>query len=209
MPANAAVGQKYLITIKGELSAQTILSTFWYECTGLIPIVTVQDAYTFLAAEFAKLNGMLVKFTDACPADYTCNELWVQCISPNRIAKRVVTKNIVGGDAFDAMTANVAAVVLRRGEQADRKNVSTLHVPLAVDGNNVDAGVLDPAGIKVQLALLAAEMLVTLDSGAGDTFIPVVWNPETGGLAAGKPIVTTLVEETSRVMRRRTVRLGI
>lgn len=205
-----AIGQKYLMTFVGHLSGQTVMSTFWYVLDNIGVFTNVISLYAAIKDVVDDAGNLRDKYIACCPTDYILEQIWLQLIKPERIMKSVFTDGAPGTDQ-PAGTANVAAVITRRGEPATRNAVSTLHVPLAPTEDNMTLGQLAPTGVKTKLSLLAAQMLLPLEGGAlaGAKLTPIVYQPRTGLPVNGHAIVRANVEGTVRVMRRRTVGLGI
>jgi len=207
-----AVGQKYLITIKGVIGNQVTMSTFWYQLENLGPAASVNAVYDVIQAQLAIANLLAFDFRACCPDNWDHTETWIQCVHPDRVMKRVVPINLPGAFPLSAMHTNLAAVIERRAEIADRKSVSTLHVPLPEPSDVGVIGVITDPVYLGKLNDLATEMKQDITSGGGAPTIlrPVVFNPK--GLPApvsNRFIVQTTVMQTMRVMRRRTVGLGI
>lgn len=210
--AAPAIGQLYLVTFEGRLAGQTTLSTFWYRLDALGNALSVEALYGDMNDVIQDADGLADLFARCCPDDWAFPNVWIQCVAPVRYAKHIFTNGDIGGDG-PALTANVDAVILRRGELANRRNVSTLHVPLALTDSNALDGVLLNAGVKPKLVELAAKMLepIPLPGSTPGRMIPVIYNPlpKPPLPKASYPIVSTAVEETVRVMTRRTVGRGI
>lgn len=210
--AAPAVGQFYLVTIEGRLANQTTLSTFWYRLAVLGNESNVEQVYSDMNDVIQDADGLADLFARCCPDDWVSPRVWIQCIAPTRLASHKFVNGDVGGD-LTAFTANTDAVILRRGEVANRRNVSTLHVPIAVNDTNCDDGVLLVTGVKPKLLELAAQMLVpiALPGIVPGRMDPVVYNPKPKPplVPSHALIVSTVVEDTVRVMTRRTVGRGI
>jgi len=206
-----SVGQKYLITFVGELCNQKVLNTFWYSLEDVGAAASVNAVYDIIQAQLAIATLLADDFRGACPENYTHQQTWIQAIKPDRIMKRIVNVNLDGTFASTAATANLAAVIERRAEIADRKSVSTLHVPLPEPVDVGVSGIITVAAYKTRLETLATEMLQNITSGGGAPTVlkPVVFNPKPAAPPGNRFVIQTTVQDTVRVMRRRTVGLGI
>lgn len=206
-----AVNDIYLITFQGRLSNQVIMSTFWYKMTQLGPEATVLDVYQTLRTQTTAGGALQAKLLNALPVSYGLEQVWFQKIYPTRIMKGVYIDNSVGAFAAPADTANLAAVIERRAEKADRRSVSTLHVPLPNANTIGSEGIITDALYKNALDALALQMVQEI-VGAGavpSKFRPIVFNPRALQILTDREIVQCTTQTTIRVMRRRTVGLGI
>lgn len=208
--AAPVLGQKYLVTFVGRMYSQTILNTFWFRLSQLGPQATINALMDDMNTQLMLGARLQDKFIACVPPEYAHLENWIQCIAPTRYAKKRYTVAEVGGD-LDATTSNIDAVITRRGELANRKNVSALYVPLSDAPDNVANGLLDPGGVKVALAALALEMLqvITTAGAPGAVLRPVIFQPKANPGGISYDITETFVQDTVRVMTRRTVGRGI
>lgn len=210
--ALTGVNDKYLVTYRGSLCGQTLLSTFWYSLTAAGPIANVDNAYDALLAGMTIAGGLKDDFLGVCPNNYTLDEVWIQKVYDARVMKKVYALALAGSHGVDAPTANLAAVITRRGELANRRNVSTLHCPLPDASIVCTDGLITDAGYKTDLGDLAAEIKKDITPPApwaGSTFKPVVFQPGPPPGPMTNYIVQTVISPQARVMRRRTVGLGI
>lgn len=205
-----AVGSNVLVTFEGRLAGQITLSTFWYNIASLGSAANLSQFYNDVNDQVQDADGLADKFALCCPADWAFLRVWVQVIYPIRYAAAKFVNGDIGGDG-EALAANHAAVILRRGDLANRKNVSTLHVPLAVVAENVEDGILKPGGVKVKLVDLAVALLqpISLAGSTPGRMDPIVTNPRNGTPPTEALLTQAAVMDTARVMRRRTVGLGI
>lgn len=207
--ANAAVGDRVLITINSSLFNQRIMSTF---CYGISSITGTPSQASLLAALHAKVtavSGLCETFRNCVPAQLEVNSIWYQIIAPIRYAKYQFTTGLGLGLLADNdfFSANQSAVILRRGELGGRSAVSTLHIPLGQTPGCQANGAL---GGDVQSPLIdMAQFMVTTITTTGTVaaFVPVINNGP--GLGDLTPIAFTTVMDNVRTMRRRGVGLGI
>jgi hypothetical protein len=206
-----AVNQKYLLTFVGRLNGQTVLNTFWYDLFTVGPAASVEAVYDVIDAQVFAGGGLQQKFLAVCPDNYTLEQKWIQLIWPTRIMKRVLASNTAGTWLNGADTPNLASVITRRAEIADKHSVSTLHIPLPDPAVILTEGVITNAPYLAALQALAAEMKDDLvgPGAPATTLRPVIFNPAQEAPPSTRYIVQTVVNTTSRVMRRRTVGLGI
>jgi hypothetical protein len=201
----AAVDDRYLVTFKGTLCGQLVMSTFWYRLTLMFAAPTVNDIMNGLYNKLIAANNLRQRYLEVCPANYSLDETWIQRIRPTRLVKNVYTENLNGLWSDDAQTGNTAAVIERRGVQAARNAVSTLHVPASSEPSAVSNGLITTA-YKSGLQTLANIVATSPVLASGDILEPVIDN----GIGAGNytQIGSAFPQSTFRVMRRRTVGVG-
>lgn len=203
---NTAVGDRYLVSFVGVLAGQRIMSTYWYRVQELGAVVTVEECMDALNDRLAA--GDLVPTYLACvPTNYVLAEIWIQRIRPSRLLKGVYTYTQNGTNGT-ANTANVSGVITRRGLPGTRSAISSLHLPMADIAANSVAGILTE-NMQDFLNAHAAEVEMRIVTQAGPL---IVWDPiiDNGdGAQSYTPIATAFAEDTTRVMRRRTVRYGV
>lgn len=200
----------YLVTLLGRLCGQRTMTTFQYRVGNALQDATVQDVYVALSAHFRKTDGIIDKLKVCCPLNWTLEEQWYQQVAPVRIRKLVEQLKTGAGTQFNATVPNLSASITRFGEIADRTARGGIRVP--VDAQASENGMLTFA-MKGFLTALAQAMLEVVDASLTvGLLVPCIWTPIK---MPDKPIATlhdlygTAVEPTSRVMRRRTVGLGI
>lgn len=207
--AEAAVGDIYFVTYKGLLSAQTILNTFAYRLQAIDGNPTVETIYDGMDQLLNATAGELKdKLADCLPDDYDFVEARIQKVAPQRMDAKVYDLAPAGGNfGFAASTANLAGVILRRGEVATRKAQSTLHLPYADKETGLANGLVS-ANYKTVAGALATYLKadITLPTTT-NTLRPVIYNRTSSPNFTA--ITRTEVMPTLRVMRRRTVGLGI
>jgi len=208
--ANIAIGNLFLVTLRGVVFDQRIMNTFFYRCSavsGNIPIDEAQSA--FLAT--TQWADLVDSFHACCPDQYTADNTWLQTIHPGRYVK-YQSPQTGSGTAGDCHTANLAAVITRQGNEADRHNNGSLHI-VAPDADvlKVTGGALTQTYLDL-LQLLADEMLTNVSILVGvntATFEPSLAYKQPSGVFAMRTLFQAYPQNTARVMRRRTVGLGI
>jgi len=207
--ADANVGDIYALTYRGTLAAQTIMSTFAYRLQSLDGTPTVVTIYDFMDTLFNDTASNLKDLLqDVLPDNYLFVDCRIQRVATQRIDAKIYDLTPAGGNfGFDATTANLAGVILRRGEVATRKSQSTLHLPYADKETGLANGLVS-ASYKTVAGALAT--YIKADKTLPTTTMvirPVVYNR--GSSPNFTAITRTAVQDTLRVMRRRTVGLGI
>lgn len=215
MPA-VAVNQRLLLTIVGEYFGQTTMTSFLYKVAEVTNPQTDAELATSLNDVVKAPLGLVTKYRACCPADgiWLGRELWFQIIGPTRFRKQAFA--LTDDGTFDAgsNTANVQGSITRVGAFGNRKNTGGIRVPIG--SNSCTEGLLG-ADILASLGVLAVQMVQTLQSGFGVNLKPQVGIP---GRTKGPPPVQrsvmesidlegAFVQDTARVLRRRTLRVGI
>lgn len=207
------------VTCRGRLFGQEVMNVFHWRVDsggGVIP-----DGAAFLGDFFAELSVVDTWFTKylACLAPNIQNiNADFQWIDLDRFVKRNFIVAGGGAAVHIPTTANNAAVILLRADIADKRSLGVKHIP-GLGGSAVAAGVLT-GGITAALGDFGQQAILPVDVGAR-TMNPIVFGrarPEYtdkhGVLHPAIPksyrlITSYTVEDTARVMRRRTVGLGI
>lgn len=206
-----SVGDVVEIVMEGRQDEQSILNTFHYQCTSIVPeTVSFDDGVLALNANISALTGLQNRFLDALASDYTLLSVRYQLVQPNRFPFIRITKNLQGHVDEPALPCFSTVSIERRGEGATRRNIGRLQLA-AVPAAWVTNGVLN-GGEGMVYTTLATEMTDTLEDpfGAGSEADPVLITAQGVGPApAPRPILATEVKQNIRSMTRRVVGRGI
>jgi hypothetical protein len=191
------------VTVETTLNGQTMLNVLHY----VLGTVGTADYIAALTALNTLLNGAggLTDAMKACmsqDADFVST--MCQVVAPTRLVgvKAAVVKS--GSVLATALPQNVSAVITKRTDQASRRGIGSFHLG-AIASTQVDAGYLTGPLIG-NLTTLGNVIRSTLAVGT-QSYTPCLWSPITP--AETRILVSTTVQQTSRVMRRRTVGVGI
>lgn len=196
------------VTFRSTLAGQRVLNQFRYHLLTPAPVdYDYRQAMNDLEGKFTETGGLRDKYIAACPtnqqiADYTLQPIWP-------IRQRYMTYVIgMPGTATTgvAQTANVAASIRRVTDIIGKKGVGRVQIPATNAG--YDDGLLLPDYIADDLAGLRDQIPLNVTTTHGEEWEPVLFSVN-GGITSTSVVVDTEVEDTVRVMRRRTVRLGI
>lgn len=202
----AQVGQRYLVTIKSELFAQTIMSTFWYTIDEFTGAPSIEQAMDALAVRLNVAGNLVDDYRACVPPQLEMQEMWIQCIDPTRYVKKVYALGVDGTWAGDAYTANVAGVISRRGVTGTRKSQGSLHVPIASGVESLIGAELT-AGLLGVLSALGTTMALAQVDASATVWLPILRGGP--GLLQFEFIGACSAQKTARVMRRRTKGVGI
>jgi hypothetical protein len=206
--ADANVGDIYTVTFRSTLAGQTVLSLFSYRLTTMDGAPTVDSIYnglnTVLVGTASRLKD---RYRDLIPSNMIIVDARYQRVASQRIDAKLFSINQLGNYGFDATTANLAGVIMRRGELANRKNVSTLHVPYPDKETGLGGGLVT-TNWKTVASALQTQLLATVTIPTTTTVLtPCIFNR--GSVPNFATLTRTEAKDQLRVMRRRTVGLGI
>lgn len=203
--ANIAVNDMALVTVVGQYLGQTTMNTYPYVANTVTGTVTVSAGLGALNTALLAGGALYQTQRECCPLNWTNSENWIQIIRPIRYRK--FTFIGAGAGLFDdtALTANLQGSIERYSEETGRHEQGAVRIPIGTGPNVMTAGLLEPD----QVATLEehAEVMKFVVTAGG-----VTWWPVTGVTAFGYTplrIFGTSVKPTVRVIRRRTVGLGI
>lgn len=199
-------GDVLSVTLNGQLCGQTVMNTFHYGMASVSGAPT-QDAVAIeVLNKLAVTGGFYDKFLACCPDNYILNETWVQFILNVRYRKRVGAPSLNGTFGFDADTANVAATISRFGDAANRRNMGSVHIPIGSDVHFLDQGFVK-AALLTQLTAFSPFLYTQLVLATLGTIQPILISG--ASILNAVPLSSAIVQQTARVVRRRTVRVGI
>lgn len=204
MIANNALVQ---VSLRGRCFNQRIILTHFYRTNGAGPGASFTADLNLILDRLvpAGVDTFIPEYLALMPQSYTLETIRAQAITPVRSV--IVERAIVGGAGTHpdpATTANDAATITFRTDLGGRRQTSTKHIGPTPDSAAAAGLVTGPYGV----------LLTNLAHVLDDTFVPVGW---VGGLVPCVPHVDTglynditswVIGDTSRVMRRRTVRVG-
>jgi len=207
--ANAAVGDRVLVTVNYTLMNQKLQNTFWYGIGSLTGTPAQSSLFTALHTKLTSASQLVPLLVECMPGEIQLNSIWYQIIYPSRYVKFAFTSGLGTGELADNQffSANQAAVIVRRGELGNRFNVSTLHIPLGQTVGCQSNGQLG-ADVEAPLQALADYLPASVTTtGTVGTFFPLINNGP--GVGDYSNITSSEVMGTVRTMRRRTVGRGI
>lgn len=191
-----------------RLAGQRVMNTFQYKMTSIPPLDHDYRAELELVAQFIQgTNGILEDYLPMLPTDMIVDRLTIQPVWPIRQRYMAWTIGQNGTSTFtSANTANQAVSIKRTSETVGPRGVGRIQVP--VPRTAVVNGLIDASYITTEAQAMADKMLDPMV-----TSTPITWEPclfsVVGGVAGTGLLIGSEVETTARVMRRRTVGLGI
>lgn len=194
------------ITFRTTLFDQRIINTFQYYPVGTIdPNVEYDEYLSNLITNMQAVDGLVAKWSAVVPADIDTLVVRAQPTYPARLRYIEQTLGIVGGGTTSS-TTNVAASITRKSYVMGPHGIGRIQIPISA--SDAVAGKIPAASPAYgPLTALAAEMLdVIPDVALAVTWIPII--NTAGAVLPTQAVYQSQIQDTVRVMRRRTVRLG-
>jgi len=193
-----------------DYQGQTILTVLHYK---LVATTTFPDGIAELTALRDHLttpadpNQILDSLMDCQVADLSHVYQTVQLVYPLRRPVLSGGTTGPGNQANPGMPSNVAGVVIKQSSVAGRGRAGSLHVG-GIARADISGGMVS-AGLGTRLETLAGRLTLDVPTtgGVAEVWEPVIWNARTPSSTAS--IAGAYAQDTARVMRRRTLRVGI
>jgi hypothetical protein len=204
------VGAVFEYSLVGQVNGQRTISSLHYVVSIPSAIGDPQLEALAIMAELESFGSVHLtdEFLAACSSDWTLLYTRGQFVGPIRFAYAQKPKNVSGIIASDCRAQNVSGVITKRTGLSGRNQIGALHMP-GVPVSGYTAGEITPA-LQAKYALVAADLIlpVTAAIGAGK-YLPCLWHKTHAFPAWTDQVLYTVVQPELRVMRRRTVGLGI
>jgi len=200
-------GDIIAVTMIGSCLGQRVQQSMFYSVITPSTSASVATALTNvlndIVADPVSWPNQLLAFA---PQNYSWSALRAQRVHPTRSAYAEVAGLGAGLHAQDATTANVNGVITKRTLVGTRKGVGRMSTaPLTPD--QFTAGLVT-AGTLAAMDLLGTVLNDPISGGADLTDAePVLWSKDTP--TTSLLITSAQGQDTVRVMRRRTLRVGI
>ena len=193
------------LTFQGTHDGQQVMTVMSYKSKNTAIITNGRPVLESLLNIAAQPLGLYEKYLACISSDVKAVVPYVQLVANARYAYITPAGAGTDGDiAGPCMPANTAQVVTRRGEIADRRNISSLHLPGVPVAAVVDSFLTAVHMAKLQeFGTASCQAIVTSD---GTEWQPVAYRRTSPG--DSRQLVEAYVQNTVRVVRRRTVGLG-
>lgn len=205
--AGLVTGDIVSVTYWGTLFSQRVMNVLKYRIGADSTDPTYQGAAAKLA--FAMYSGPTspgLAMLSAQGPEYKLDEVRVQKINGGR--ERYVSSfaDLPGTYAGNCTSPNVSAVLIKKSAAITRRGLGTFHLP-GIPEQGYTGGYLTPA-YQVKINQIGAR-LINVVTPILETMVaqPVIWTPADAQIYF--PIISTTLITTLRIMRRRTVGLGI
>lgn len=196
------------VGLQGKLFEQRVLNVMHYEVIQVSTTVDYLDEMGQLAGVFGDIGvGSFGAAYLACmPTGYTWDYVTTQSVFPTRL-KKVQIGIGEPGVAGATTTANVSQSVTTTTIKAGRDQVGGRRLPLATSQSASGQLTVEAFG---NLGLLADQMETTIEEPVGGgRYRPVIFHRNPAANPRFDRIIEVLPQRTTRVVRRRTVGLGI
>jgi hypothetical protein len=206
--AGLNIGDVVSIQIHGRIFNQVTMSTFFYKVTTAATTPDTKVALEALGTAFkTQLNAPGLAFVQAAPQNWVAEKVRLQVVSPYLSQYAIVNWNMFGTVGSDANASNVTGTLTRRTSLGGRNQIGALHTAPLPDAAMLNG--LIAASHIARLENLADKMDNNFTVLAETTQVtPVLWS-HTDPFDDTKLITSIIVQPEIRVLRRRTVGLGI
>lgn len=213
MPAAlpVSVSDIFQFRMKGTLNNQATISQFNYRVMALAGVHAPNELADAINARMIIAGGVAFEALPCLPSNWTGANTECQRVYDKR--DRSVIRTDVwapSGTGNVANTSNLAQAITRRTDNAGRKQVSDLHLPVSTATATIINGVLSAAQVALMNTYRIALSVQFVLLGGDITIAPVIWHSKDANPASNWDVITsTFVQPTVRTMRRRGVGLGI
>lgn len=208
---SVAANDIILATFEGTCVGQRIMLTHTYRVASITaPPFDERTVCENIAERMSAGGANIIEgpLLNAMPSNYTLTGIHVQKIWPVRFRRFSLPLAAAGAIANAALSANVSTCLSMHSDEAGRSQVANKHVgPLATAVGWYTGGELT-AGYKAVLDALGAALLSDITAAGWYNIVPTIFH-RGDVVPKWNDIVGLVREDTVRVMRRRTVGLGI
>lgn len=204
-----APGDVAQVTFVGRHHGQTTMNTFHYrtnDTNSADSSVIQTNLANQLRAGVGGGDVLETAFLNCCAQDYTLQQIWVQIVRSVRYAASKIARSVPGNVLVDSNATNISGVITRRAALAGRAFVGSIHMP-AVPDTYYSNGDISGTYLAALSAMATASLQVVTDTGLSISWLPCLLH-RTAPLTSTF-LSTAFVQTNLRVMRRRTVGLGI
>lgn len=194
------------VTCELQHNLQTVMSVFHFKLTSGGSITDGSAALLAMSNAMQAGGGLWLNWVSAISDDLSNGMIYCQWIFPTRYSLRSFVPAVASGQvAITSFPQNLAVSITKMSDFGTRRGRGTLHMP-GVPNTWVDGGELSAAGLAGYVAI-RDDLNDTVVLATGHTLTPVIYNRSAPGDSI--TITDALLQPTSRVMRRRTVGVGI
>lgn len=198
------------VGFEGTVNGQRTLTVLHYRVTTVSPDPSILGEQETFIAEVGPLGNfnIVAPYIACCGNNFTLNNVTAQFVSPTRTRRSSATFNTPGQVAEAVTAQNVSAVITKRTDLGGRKQIGGVHLP-AVPPSRYVGGMLTAAHLTAMATLRAALLATVSPPIAGGSYKPCLWHKKLPAQPASDLVTQLVSQETLRIMRRRTVGLGI
>lgn len=208
LPLNSVIE----VTYQSRFANQQYMNVLHYAvaAASASPTVTVELNRILDALDTPGEFGILGELLAVLPPNCMLTNITVQGVTPGRTIRQSRVINEAGVWPTAALTGNLGATITKQTDLGGRRFVGSIHVPcLPPDAHAL--GELNELYIAPLLTLKDAMLVPIVDPVDGGQYDPVILHRPSAlsPTPAPTPITAGVVQPQARVMRRRTVGVGI
>lgn len=208
MPIPAAVGQIFQITFNGQVANQVLMNTFHFRLDVVGAAQNVDQVADEINTKITAGTELFQKFLDCMPPEYLALSRWIQVMWPTRVRRKTYLSGLPGNYAGKANSPNFAVSIERHAETSGRSSVGRVQLLASDTPADITGGTITGAAYAAALDALALKMRSSISTApSGHILNPVLWAKATQ--QTFRYVTGSFKQTTVRVMRRRTVGLGI
>ncbi len=194
-------------TIVGTQYGETTLNVLHYKYTNITPTTNGPAALAALAAwQEGDPTAVGQQMTTQLSSNWTLASIRCQVIFPTRYAYVLHTVGTPGSLVQTALPANTQASITKRTTIAGRGKTGRMEVP-GIPLLWIDGGALNATGL-FNVGEIASKIPNVANLATGtQTWVPVIF--QRASPSSSPQIISAQAQDTVRVARRRTVRVGI
>jgi hypothetical protein len=200
------IGSIHLVTLNMLWVGSRMMNTYYYRLETNPNATTVKALADQMDAAFTAGGHLYPTHTALRDASSFLTNVAIQQIAPTRIIPQVYAKNINGDYLISLDASNLAAVITRRGVNATRGDVGSVHIPCPIDPTVFVDGDWTVV-YRDKLTAHAGVMQTNLALTGGATLSPVIYHR--GQVPNFSYVGSAFYQANLRVMRRRTKGIGI
>lgn len=186
------------------------MAAFQYEGagTGLDPLATALAVATWMGGGVAGNTLLFDLLTSLIPTNVVIERTVAQWVYSTRYVPQAYVVGTSGEYGGTCSTGNISGVLTKQSTFSGRRFVGSLHIPCLPSLAHANGLIVQ--NYKNAMVNFAVEYKRTyaLPGAAGNNFVPIIMPKNPGALAPAK-IASIYPQPQVRVMRRRTVGLGI
>lgn len=203
MPYTIPSGAILEASIQGRSAGQLTLSVFHYVLDtpgGVADGAAEIDAFNL---EWNTSLDFVGVYADCCSTEFAIENIVYQWIYPNRYRRVIKTPAETAGTVSQpSFPPNVSGAITKQADVATRHGIGTLHMPGVPNGSNDDGYVT--ISQKARYGALGTFLSAPYRTS---TLFPVLYRRLAPNASA--VVTAATVRDTMRVVRRRTVGVGI
>lgn len=193
------------ITFEGRHQQQQTMSLFHYRVSGTTGVTDGEELIRNFITELRGADELFAIYSTILSTELRDLNVYGQLVYPVRYRYTSDGAPDVTGDTpGGAFPPNVQAAITRAAEKAGRKYISHLSLP-ALPLDSITDGKITNV-FKANMEALCEVIPKVYVMPGGVEFTPVIWHRTS--TPNDDPITFAFPQDTSRVMRRRTVGLG-